>query len=211
MKSGIYKITNKLNGKCYIGSTKSLKRRQYNHFYLLKLGKHHSLYLQNSYNKHGKDNFEFEILIYCPITDLLLFEQWFLDIVKPEYNICKTAGSSAGAVMSEQTKQKIALSMTGKKHSEETKSKIGKASKIVADSKIAQGIKVGGFKGLSPRSIPRFMNISQFTKNGVFIKEWSTTKDISDQLGCNRARVIECCRGQRKSEKKFLWKFSKNQ
>lgn len=58
----IYSITNKLNNKVYIGSTKSFKRRKYSHLNDLKNNKHHSIHLQNSYNKYGKDNFEFSIL-----------------------------------------------------------------------------------------------------------------------------------------------------
>lgn len=38
MKIGIYKITNQINGKIYIGSSKDLIRRKKEHFRLLKKG-----------------------------------------------------------------------------------------------------------------------------------------------------------------------------
>jgi predicted GIY-YIG superfamily endonuclease len=62
MKYFIYAIRNKVNSKLYVGSTKSFTRRRYSHTSDLKNNKHHSLHLQNSYNKYTKDNFEFIIL-----------------------------------------------------------------------------------------------------------------------------------------------------
>jgi group I intron endonuclease len=61
-KGGIYKITNCISGKFYIGSTKRFKKRQRDHFGILKRNKHHNKHLQASYNKHGRKNFLFEIL-----------------------------------------------------------------------------------------------------------------------------------------------------
>lgn len=62
MISGIYSIINKTNGKKYIGSSMDVNRRVKRHLYDLKRGKHHNAYLQRSYDKHGKESFEFIIL-----------------------------------------------------------------------------------------------------------------------------------------------------
>ena len=43
--------------------------------------------------KNGYSNFTFEILEYCDSVDLLKCEQHYIDKLKPEYNICKVAGS----------------------------------------------------------------------------------------------------------------------
>src|SRR6478735_2733817 len=61
----IYKITNIVNNKCYIGSSFREKDRLSAHFNMLKRGVHHSYLLQRSYNKYGKDVFKHEILGYC--------------------------------------------------------------------------------------------------------------------------------------------------
>lgn len=65
MSSGIYKIVNNVNGKVYIGSTKNFDKRKQQHFYTLSQKKHHSPKLQRSYNKHGKESFEFQIVEEC--------------------------------------------------------------------------------------------------------------------------------------------------
>lgn len=41
-------------------------------------------------------------------------EQYYFHLLKPEYNICKTAGSTLGKMYSESTKEKIINSLTGK-------------------------------------------------------------------------------------------------
>ena len=59
---GIYKITNKINNKVYIGQSDRLNDREREHFYRLENQTHSNEYLQRSYNKHGKDIFLFEII-----------------------------------------------------------------------------------------------------------------------------------------------------
>ena len=47
--------------------------------------------------KYGYGNFSLEILEYCEPKDLISREQYYLDLIKPEYNILKIAGSRLGA------------------------------------------------------------------------------------------------------------------
>jgi group I intron endonuclease len=48
--------------------------------------------------KHGYSNFTLEILEYCEPENAIKREQYYLDLLKPEYNILKVAkrGSSLG-------------------------------------------------------------------------------------------------------------------
>lgn len=56
----IYHITNKINGKKYIGQTVDIEHRIKRHFLELQKGEHHSTKLQRAFDKYGKDNFEIE-------------------------------------------------------------------------------------------------------------------------------------------------------
>jgi hypothetical protein len=87
MKTGIYKITNKINGKFYIGSSKDLTRRRKDHFRLLKKGVNHSTLLQRAVNKYGLNNFVFEIIVECSEHLLFIVEQKLVNELNPEYNI----------------------------------------------------------------------------------------------------------------------------
>jgi hypothetical protein len=96
-KSGIYKITNKLNGNFYIGSSVNLSRRFTNYFslsYISKIKSH--LTISRALIKYGYSNYELEILEYCEVSNLLIREQYYIDNLKPIYNIAKIAGSTLG-------------------------------------------------------------------------------------------------------------------
>lgn len=68
--TGIYKITNKVNGKVYIGQGKNITRRWHEHVKALSGGRHHSYKLQKDYEEFGIENFIFEVIEKCSI-DLL--------------------------------------------------------------------------------------------------------------------------------------------
>ena len=88
MTIGLYKITNTVNGKYYIGSSTNIKRRWINHKNNLRRGIHYNPHLQASFNKYGVDCFHFEIIQEFPDgTDrsvILDAEQKMLDLIKPE-------------------------------------------------------------------------------------------------------------------------------
>jgi group I intron endonuclease len=76
----------------------------------------------------GFSKFSLEILEYCNIEDLLKREQYYIDLLKPEYNICKIAGSPLGRIVSEATRAKLRIANTGYKHTKEALEKISIAS-----------------------------------------------------------------------------------
>ena len=108
MKSGIYSIINEVNGKFYIGSAVSIRKRWYNHRRGLNKGTHENKHLRRAWKKYGEGAFYFGVLE--PVEDptcLTDREQYWMDLLKPEYNICPTAGSSLGVKRTEEQKQKM--------------------------------------------------------------------------------------------------------
>jgi NUMOD1 domain len=57
--------------------------------------------------KYGFSNFSLEILEYCNSEDTLKREQYYLDFLKPEYNIVGIAGSTLGYKHSEESLKKM--------------------------------------------------------------------------------------------------------
>ena len=151
MASGIYQITNSINGKVYIGSAENLADRKRKHFELLRRNKHVNTHLQNSFNKHGENCFIHTVLHYCDIDMLIVFEQYFIDdySVNRLYNLRVVAESNRGIKASEETRKKISLASTGRKHTIETRAKMSLVQKgrIVSDeSRIRMSIGQTGNK-----------------------------------------------------------------
>ena len=127
--SGIYKITNIITNDSYIGSSVNIRQRKNKHFSDLNLNKHFSLHLQRSYNKHGKQNFSFEILAKAPKEYLIKLEQWFLDKLKPTFNKREIAESNLGVVFTEEHRRKIGEANKKRIISEEQKLKMSNSLK----------------------------------------------------------------------------------
>lgn len=119
---GIYKITNLITLEFYIGSTVNYNTRKYTHKYWLNRKLHFNPHLQNSWNKHGEENFVFELLeeMYFPEEyntglkrDYLeCLEQFYIDTLHPKYNALRVASicNTGNYKHSEKTKEKMRIS-----------------------------------------------------------------------------------------------------
>ena len=96
-KSGVYRWINTVTGSSYVGSSAVLNRRIkcYLDTNYLKTYKHKSV-IYSAILKYGLSVFRLEILEHCAKEDVTLREQFYLDTLKPTYNILKLAGSSLG-------------------------------------------------------------------------------------------------------------------
>jgi group I intron endonuclease len=113
--TGIYKITNIINNKFYIGSASlGFERRFIQHKSDLKQNKHRNIHLQRSYNKHGKDNFIFEIIEYCEPLKCIEREQYYIDTLKPNFNINLKAQSCLGVKRTLEQRKRISKANRGR-------------------------------------------------------------------------------------------------
>ena len=119
-KTGVYEILNTITKERYIGSASRVgKSNSLSGFYvrfdkhklLLKNNKHYNIHLQRAYNKYGENNFNFNVLSICPPEYCIKLEQWFLDNLKPEYNIRKIADSNKGIKFTAEHKEKLSKSI----------------------------------------------------------------------------------------------------
>lgn len=123
--SGIYKIFNTISEKFYIGSALNFKRRWQEHKKELRGNRHRNSRLQASWNLHGEEAFEFEIIeLVENKIDLIKREQFWLDTTKCYndwigYNINKIAQSCLGIKRSAETREKQRLAKLGKKQKPE--------------------------------------------------------------------------------------------
>jgi hypothetical protein len=112
MLTGVYKLTNKINGKIYIGSSLDIHMRWKQHRI------NPSSLIGRALKKYGVGGFGWEVIEETPLEFLLEREQYYLDKERPfgarGYNIAKVAGSTLGIPCSDSTKEKIAKAHQGK-------------------------------------------------------------------------------------------------
>jgi group I intron endonuclease len=156
--SGIYQIINTVNGNFYIGSSSNLLKRKITHFRDLRKGKHHSIILQRAFNKYGESKFVFNVILNCKKDFCVEFENYFMNLFNPVYNVAKDAlapmkgrthspetiekfkgkiqpkGKDSplyGKKWSKETREKIISKRTGSKRSSETKKRMSETAKKI--------------------------------------------------------------------------------
>jgi len=122
-KSGVYCWINLLNGKYYIGSGVKLNTRLSDYFqdWYYKDKKNKNLIILKAILKYGMGNFVLLILDFTEKENTLTREQFWIDELKPEYNILKEAGNSKGYKHSLESLKLIREKALGSKQSEEVR------------------------------------------------------------------------------------------
>jgi group I intron endonuclease len=170
---GVYAIKNLITGQHYVGCAVDINRRWCEHKSDLKNNKHDNDYLQRSWNKYTKNNFEFFVVQECEENCIFEYERYYIKMyqsradkmgfnlndggrdgpARPTEETRKKMSESGkerfteevrkewserfsgegnpryGAIMSEETKNKISVANMGRKASEETKLKQSKMRK----------------------------------------------------------------------------------
>lgn len=189
--SGIYRIVNIKNGKCYVGSTMNIHRRIIEHLSRLKT-QENNIVLQRAWNKYGESSFEVEVLDKCPKEILLIREQYFIDLLLPEYNLSHLA---SGYYPSDEVKKKISAGLHRRFTDKELKDRLKwmrslvdphlhesaeykeKMSKIVtnlwADGKFRQKMLSSKTRGNYKLSRKDVLKIRKLYEKGMHIKDIS--------------------------------------
>lgn len=92
---GIYKITNKFNGKTYIGQSNDIERRFKEH---QQKGESSRIPLDIAIQKYGKDNFTYEIIEECSLEELNQREEYWiitLNTIENGYNCSEGGGQQS--------------------------------------------------------------------------------------------------------------------
>jgi len=119
----VYSIENKVNGKCYIGSTTNPRVRWSKHKGDLSRKKHHSFVLQRAWDKYGEENFTFKLLLQCDKKDKIEYENRCM--VLQSYNVLRTARESI--VYTPEVRAKLSAAHLGRKWSRSSVEKTAKA------------------------------------------------------------------------------------
>lgn len=214
-QAGIYKITNIISKKIYIGSAVNCFRRLVReHLKDLKLNKHKNRHMQHAFNKHGEENFKFEVIEHIQDkTKLIEREQYYLDtllfaqefiknkdkrFINLGYNLCPTAGSPLGynhtletRLKQSKVKQNIPL---------ETRKLMSKSCKNIPPSK--KGVK------LKKEIVDKYKKqVYQLDLDGKIIKLWNSIGEACAFFNLHPTTISKVCTGKHKTSNGFKWKY----
>lgn len=218
---GIYKIKNNVNGKFYIGQSIDVEKRWKRHIWELNNCRHENRHLNNSWSKYGQSNFSFQILEECYKDDINSRELFYINELKPQYNIkgggdsVHTISDETRAIMSKNRKGKPGNNL-GKKWTDEHKNKIslrlkgtrvgekntmfGKKLSDETKAKMSKSLK-GKLSGdkhpLFGKSSPNRKEIICTNDN----KKFSCVRDAGLFYGINPKFISAVCSGKRKTTK----------
>ena len=124
--SGVYAIVQRSSGHVYVGSSRDVFRRWRDHVRCLSSGRHHSPALLDAWLLDGMEAFWFVVLEQCPLDDLAIREQAWLDsfehllnashTVKPHPTLVSAAKISRalrGRTLSDTHREKIRQGLLG--------------------------------------------------------------------------------------------------
>jgi hypothetical protein len=202
----IYKTTNLLNGKFYVGKDEK------NNPNYLGSGKIFKLAL----NKNGKENFKKEILEFCDTRELLNNrEKYWIESLSATtlgYNI--TEGGTGGRTKFKEIYQYNKDGEFIKKwdSSAEIERVLGFDSSAIL--KVCKGklFSTSGFiwsyeyqNKINSYSNPKMVKILQYDKNGYLIKEWNSIVEIKKYYNMSDRHIQITLDNPNKTAKGFIW------
>jgi len=127
---GIYKILNIITKDYYLGSACNICIRWGQHRRELRKNLRGNTHFQNAWNRYGEQAFEFSIILLCDREHKLYFEDGFLKLFNPAYNIATDASAPMqGRNHSEETRARMSVARLGTHPTDETRAKMSVSSK----------------------------------------------------------------------------------
>ena len=225
---GIYKITNKLNGNCYVGQSVDIPRRWKEEISASRRIKDPSYNypLQRAFRKYGVENFTFDILeLIQDKTTLTEREIHYYNLLNPAYNQSVPNGGNGFMVGN---KVIIRLDTNGNFVEEhisiedcvrqfgggvyEVLSKRQKTTKgffFIFKEDYESGdynitISPLGFFGRNNKS----KKVRQYDLQGNFIQEFQSVSQATKYLNKGNDAVNRVCQGKRKQAGGYIWKYA---
>lgn len=213
----IYMLTNKVDGKRYIGQTQQddITKRWDKYKYKAKncIGQ----YLYNALVKYGVDNFRFQIICicfndYCNEYEIDYIKK-YNTIVPGGYNIQKGGKSTVKRIPWTQ-EQRLDMSIKlsgvnhpnfGKKASKERTEKMSRTMK----EKIKNGTFVPKLDVLKNATDKTRKKVAQYDKHGNLIKIHDSLHDAARHVNGMHVHILMCANGAPyyKTHKGYIWKY----
>ena len=205
--SFIYKITNLINNKIYIGlTTRTVENRWKEHC------RHNSQMIDKAIEEFGKENFLFFSIEECEEEILYEREKYWIAYYNSFNNGYNNTlgGRDNNYVMTDKVNLVLQFwnqGLTVNKIVEQTNLNVETVRSYLNKNNIShEDIRARANQAIrASKSIP----LLQYDKKGNFIKEWESSKVAGKELGLNEKNIRNVCNGLRKSCGNYIWKYKK--
>ena len=186
-KYEIYKVTNNINNKIYVGITnQGYKVRFYKHCSDSIRGSNFPLHL--ALRKYGIDNFTTEVIETCDTIDLLKEREihWIKTLQSQSkeigYNVTNGGDGAFGRPVSEETRLLISK----------------KAKERVFTDAIRNNMRAAST--LSKK-------VSMYSLDGIYIRTFNSAKEVERELGYASSLISRCARHVTTQSNGYIWKY----
>jgi group I intron endonuclease len=233
----IYKITNTVNKKIYIGQTKleEPELRWKKHLWAIYAGTGCPV-LAKAVKKYGKDKFTFEVLIICFDESRYEMEKLYIkkynSLIPNGYNIQEGGVqpiSFAGRKHSQATKEiigyknsnvykeiKLQEQLTNNENNKQKRCKMTDKTKESIRKSLIDYYKSNVKSSINRENISKKMSIlrgrkiGKYSDNNILIAEYPTIIVAANENNLNANAIQQCAAGRSKTSGGFIWKYMAN-
>ncbi len=228
----IYKISNLVNGKLYIGQTTNIKTRWTSHLSLLRMDKHRNLHLQAAFKKYGEQAFVFAVIEECEnANEREVYWIGYFGGTNGGLLYNKSSGGKSGGKMSQESRNRISAWQRGRTLTPEHAANIGRGNrgkKCTDEHKRRMSVMYKGRpideetkRKISESKMGRIMppeererrkglgskSVVQLSMDCTLIRKWASAKEAGEVLGLWKSDITQCCRGNRKTVSGFIFQY----
>lgn len=234
---GIYKITNLINGMCYIGQSTDIRKRWWAH-----KTKTFDTYLSRAIKKYGKENFSFELLRECSIHELDELEKKYIHVfnsIRPNgYNL--EGGGNKSKTVDRDVVERVAsanrkpvsqYTLNGKFIKtyisiQEAANENRLTCSLISACLHGKQKMSGGYQwrlGKNKSTILPYKKnsdryhhtknrirfaVNQYTKDGKYINTFDSASDVGKYLNKDYSSITACCKGNLKTAYGYQWRYA---
>lgn len=224
MKLEVYKITNLINGKIYIGITnQGSKVRWCKHCSDSRQGSDFPIH--NAIRKYGEDNFQIEVIEVIENEDydyLKAREVYWVKVYdsynrEKGYNLTLGGDGTFGRFHSAETKEKIRQSKIGRKHSKESRHNMSESHKRLEYNHDEMSSRCKKGNGIRWSNLDNRKNASLNNKNNKailqidlemnIIAEFRSSSEAARCIGKTHQNICKCALGKLPTAYGFIWRY----
>ena len=225
-KCGIYKFTNKINGKIYIGQSIDINARKRSHINdAYCKGKDSNCPFHQAIIKYGENGFNFEIIEECPKELLNEREKYWIQYYNSYHNGYNASPGGDNCGERSDGRALLLYDLEGNFVKEtyniaSTARELGVGYQTVyqllqGTRKSTKGFQIKYKESEDfPKTIEPYNSrqggsfvVLQLDKNDNVLNEYKSVNEAARQTGCDCSTISKVCRGKLKTHGGFKWKY----